>query len=73
MPDAVPVTVPVPSISMSPVRLSMPFPMRIRPPQSPGRRCPAGCDEVKTMGASAVPTAWILAPRMTNSDDPSVL
>ncbi|MFR4025494.1 MAG: hypothetical protein ACLTZY_07250 [Alistipes indistinctus] len=35
----------------------------IRPPQSPGLREPAGCSEVKMMGLSAVPVAWILPPR----------
>ena len=45
----------------------------IRPPQSPGWRWPAARDDVKTIGASAVPTALIFAPRMIMSDEPSVL
>jgi hypothetical protein len=33
----------------------------------------AGRDEVKTIGAAAVPTALILAPRMIMSEEPSTL
>ena len=42
-------------------------PQRIRPPQSPGARWPAGMALVNTMGAAAVPSAWIVAPRLMMS------
>jgi hypothetical protein len=38
-----------------PVRLMMPLPMTMMPPQSPGFRLPGERAEVKTIGASAVP------------------
>jgi hypothetical protein len=43
----------------------------ISPPQSPGCRDPAGCEEVRTIGACAVPRAMILAPRRMNSEEPT--
>ena len=48
------------------------LPMMISPPQSPAARWPTGRDEVKTIGAAAVPCALIRAPRSTKSDDPTV-
>jgi hypothetical protein len=52
--------------------LITPLPTRISPPQSPGCRSPTGRDDVKTIGFSGVPTALILAPRRTKSDEPTV-
>jgi hypothetical protein len=42
------------------------------PPQSPGARLPAGLDEVKTIGASAVPCASICEPRRIHSELPAL-
>ena len=44
------------------LRLFGALPTRSNPPQSPGWRWPAARDDVNTIGASAVPTAWIFAP-----------
>jgi len=55
------------------VRLIGALPMMVMPPQSPGCRVPAARDDVKTIGCSAVPLATMRAPRMMNSDEPTVV
>ena len=56
----------------SPLRLMIPFPTMMIPPQSPGARWPGTLDEVKTMGAAAVPCASIFEPRRIQSEVPAV-
>ena len=60
-----------PSVRIVPLRLMMPLPTMMMPPQSPGARVPAVLLEVKTIGAAAVPLASICAPRRIHSELPA--
>ena len=55
-----------PSICIVPL-LFTPRPQRMIPPQSPGRRLPAGISEVKTIGSLCVPLAHNWPPGSTMS------
>ncbi len=57
-------------LSLPPATLIGALPRSTRPPQSPGARLPAGMTLVKTMGASTVPWASILAVLVMTSEVP---
>src|SRR5262245_46201197 len=58
---------------VAPVRLILPFPMMMSPPQSPGLRLPTARADVKTIGSAAVPSASIFAPRRIQSELPATV